>query len=135
MSPDGKKYKKEYAYELLNIAQGDLESAMVLAKARAGRPENAIYLAQQAIEKCLKAVLCFKARKIIHTHDIEALIQILPTKGRPPEAHKLGSLTQYATIRRYEEGFEELMPEDLDLVIDLGKQVYKWAIRAVGPRK
>ncbi|HPI40368.1 MAG TPA: HEPN domain-containing protein [Pseudobdellovibrionaceae bacterium] len=127
MSPSTKKYKKEYAFSLLRIAKGDLASAKVLARSKEGRAENSIYLAQQSIEKALKAVLCFKTQQILHTHDVEVLVQILPVDEMPPEAHRLGALTQYATIRRYEEGYEELFPSDLDLVMDLGDRILKWA--------
>ena len=50
-------YNKEYAYELFNIASGDLDSAIALSKANSGRPENIIFLDQQSIEKYIKAVL------------------------------------------------------------------------------
>lgn len=39
-------YRKEYAKELLNIAAGDLDSAMELSQAKTGRPENIIFLVQ-----------------------------------------------------------------------------------------
>lgn len=56
------------------IAEGDLESAKVLGQSSLGRPENVIYLIQQSIEKCLKAVQCFKTQEILHTHDLSTLI-------------------------------------------------------------
>jgi len=127
MSPAGKKYKKEYSFSLWKIASGDLESAKVLAQSPLGRPENAIYLVQQSVEKCLKAVQCFKTQEILHTHDLGTLIQLLPETEQPPEAHRLGSLTQYATIRRYEEGYEELSSSDLELTIELGAKILNWS--------
>lgn len=127
MSPAGKKYKKEYSHSLWRIAEGDLESAKVLSQSTLGRPENVIYLIQQSIEKCLKAVQCFKTQEILHTHDLGTLIQLLPEGEQPPEAHRLGSLTQYATIRRYEEGFEELNQNDLELTLEIGTKILKWS--------
>lgn len=127
MSPAGKKYKKEYSFSLWRIAEGDLESAKLLAQSTKGRPENIIYLVQQSVEKCLKAVQCFKTQEILHTHDLTSLIQMLPESEQPPEAHRLGSLTQYATIRRYEEGFEELTKNDLDLTLEVGSKVLEWS--------
>lgn len=132
MSPFEKKYKKEYAYELLRIAEGDLNSARVLATATLGRRENAIYLCQQAIEKALKSVHCFERQRILHTHDVEALVQSLPEDKRPPESHQLGTLTQYATIRRYEEGYEQIEEADLRAVIALAESVLSWARSLMG---
>ena len=40
LSPKGKNYKPEYAFELLNIAQGDLDSAKGLTRIQEGRLEN-----------------------------------------------------------------------------------------------
>lgn len=51
-------YKPEYGKELLRIAEGDLASASALHETKKGRKENVGYLAQQSIEKALKAVLC-----------------------------------------------------------------------------
>lgn len=110
MTPLSRKYKKEYALELLTIAEGDLESARGLAQIRRGRQENIIYTAQQSIEKSLKAVLVFYERPIVHTHDLDVLVTALSEYGTPPEAHRLGAFSQYATVRRYEQGYEELNP-------------------------
>lgn len=126
MNPSSRKYKKEYAYELIKIAEGDLASANALSSASVGRPENVIYIAQQAIGKALKAVLCFREKPIVHTHDLEVLVTLLE-KDIPPDAHQLGILSQYATIRRYEEGYEELTADDFKLVLETGNRVLKWA--------
>lgn len=117
----------------MRIAKGDLASANVLSKSNKGRIENSIYLTQQAIEKALKAVLCFKTQQIIHTHDLDVLLQVLPPDELPPESHRVGALTQYATIRRYEEGFEELFPDDLAMIMDLGERVLNWAESIIKP--
>jgi hypothetical protein len=53
MSPYKQKFKKEYSFELLRIAIGDLESAKVLFEINKGRPENIIYHIEQSIEKSL----------------------------------------------------------------------------------
>ena len=53
-------FAKKYAKTLLNIARGDYKTALVLLDADNYRIENAFYMAQQAIEKSLKAVLVHK---------------------------------------------------------------------------
>lgn len=52
---------------------------------------------------------------------------MLPETEQPPEAHRLGSLTQYATIRRYEEGYEELSKSDLELTLEIGTKILNWS--------
>jgi|GEM_PF-4425948 len=53
------KFTKSYAHELLRIAKQDLDSAQFLSKQKSLRVENVFLLAQQALEKSLKAVLCW----------------------------------------------------------------------------
>lgn len=90
MSPFEKRYRPEYAVELLEIARGDLESAEALASTGRGRPENVAYLAHQAVEKALKAVCCARGKAILHTRDIEALLVTLPIEiARPPNEERL----------------------------------------------
>lgn len=126
MSPNSHKYKKEYSFQLLRIAEGDLNSAIALASAAIGRPENIVYLTQQSIEKNLKALLCYLGQPIVHTHDLDVLVALLPSDKRPPCSYQLGTLSQYATIRRYEEGYELVTKEDLENTINIGKQVLSW---------
>ena len=132
MGPLAKKYKRKYAFELLRIAEGDLASAQALSEANIGRPENIVYHSQQAIEKILKAVLCFIQKPVPHTHSLEALVAILPDDMVPPDAFLLGALSQYATIRKYEEGNEELTHEDFENCIKLGEKVLAWAKIIIG---
>ncbi len=127
MTPRGKTYKKEYAVELLRIAQGDLGSARVLLKGTEGRPENVCFLVQQVIEKAIKAVQCHLGLTIVHTHDVEALIAMLPEEERPPQPDQLAIFTEYATIRRYEEGFAILTKPDLESMVRVGESVTHWA--------
>lgn len=128
MAPNKRKYKKAYSFELLKIAEGDLNSAKALSAAKIGRPENILYLAQQAVEKTLKATLCFLEQPILHTHDLDVLVTLLSlVNSQPPEAHLLGTLTQYASNRRYEEGSEELSHEDFDACIKISENTINWA--------
>jgi hypothetical protein len=50
MTPASRKYKKEYAKDLIQIASGDLDSARGLIQSNMGRPENILYAIQQSIE-------------------------------------------------------------------------------------
>lgn len=133
MSPFEKKYRPEYAVELLEIARGDLESADALASTGRGRPENVAYLAHQAVEKSLKAVVCAHGRAIMHTHDLEALLITLPSEiTRPPDEQSLKALTEYSLVRRYERGYAVLEAGDLEAAIALARAAVEWAAKYVG---
>ncbi len=122
-----KLFHREYSKTLLKIAEGDIQSAEVLALNIAkGRPENICFAAQQAIDKSLKAVLCFHQKPIPMTHSIELLIDRL-RPSCPPHAESLVELTDFATIRRYEEGNEIITVEDITAIIAIANLILAWA--------
>ncbi len=59
MSPNEKMFKKEYALELLNIAENDFLSGQALVKNSQIRRETVIFHFEQAVEKALKAIWRF----------------------------------------------------------------------------
>ena len=127
MSPKGKLFKPAYAKELLEIAEGDLESARGLVKIGQGRPENICYMAQQCAEKSLKACLCFLGKPVIMTHDLDALLSHVPEDQRPKHEHQIGALTEYSLIRRYEKGYEILSQDDIEYAVNLAEETLRWA--------
>ncbi|MEZ4740985.1 MAG: HEPN domain-containing protein [Bdellovibrionota bacterium] len=129
MSPkqQEKLFKKEYAIELMKIAEGDLETAEVITSCKKGRAENGFFMAQQAIEKALKAVLIAQGIKVPLVHDLGVLLAKLPEKLEPPFGYELSELNQFAAARRYEEGTYEVSFEDLSEVITKSKEMLTWA--------
>ena len=123
-----KVFKKEYAIELLRIAQGDLASAQALFNAKQGRPENIGFHCQQVIEKALKAVLVSLSIPVPLVHDAGTLVAKLPQTLTPPQGYDLSQLTAFATIRRYEEGGADLTQEELQGIIAIAKAVLEWSI-------
>lgn len=121
------KFKKEYAQELLGIATGDLETTKVLFAAASGRKENICFSAHQVVEKSIKAVLCFHEIPIPFTHNLDILMDRLPTTLQMQNSEGLNELTEYATIRRYEEGTFELDQEDLNASVKLAESTLTWA--------
>ena len=117
MSPRPRIYKKAYAFELLAIAKGDLESARLLATHSGGRLENIAYLAHQAVEKALKALLCYLGQPVPFTHDVAVLRALVPSSHQPAPGESLESLTEFALMRRYEENPEILSIADFQIVI------------------
>lgn len=128
MGPKSKKFNPAYAKSLLKIAEGDLESAKILAKSKKGRPENIFFIAQQSIEKSLKAVLVHFKKNVPLTHDLEAIISILPEKISTPLSHdSIEGLSEFATVRRYEEGYLEITQEEIKAAIQAADRFFKWA--------
>jgi HEPN domain-containing protein len=128
MSPSERVFQKAYAPELQRLAAADLKAAEALSRSDV-RKEIVLFQAQQAIEKSLKAVLCFQGKPIPMTHELNVLIDRLDRKNLPPGGIALHDFTPYATIRRYEEGKFELTAEDLSAGLELAKQVVAWAAK------
>lgn len=118
-----KLFKKSYSLELQRIARGDLESAEGMRESGRGRPENVCYMAQQAIEKSLKALICHCEMPIPFTHSIELLIDRLPQDKRPRDVELLVELTDYAMLKRYNEGSEILTQSDLIATIEAANRL------------
>lgn len=122
-----KMFDPEYAKELLRIAKADLGSAISLSKVEKGRIENVYFLAQQALEKALKALSCHLRKPVSFTHDIEVLIEKLPADLELGFSRDLIDLTEFAAIRRYLEGYESFSPEEVKAVIDEVNKAVQWA--------
>lgn len=122
-------YKTKYAEELMRIATGDFKSARVLAAASPQdmRIENAFYLCQQAIEKALKSVLVANSIPVPLVHDLGSLLSRIPKNCEPPYGYELLDLNQYAAIRRYEEGYWQPSPEELNVVLKKTEDMLNWA--------
>ena len=120
-------FPKEYTKELLRISQGDLESAVALSNAKSGRPENIVFMAQQAVEKYLKAVLVHLEIAFPLLHDLGVLVALLPDDKMPPEGFELMELNPFASIRRYHEGDVPLTKEEIDAALKVAQNIANWA--------
>lgn len=130
MSPSSqeRKFNPKYAFELIRIAEGDFNTAIAISKSKDSRLENAFFMAQQAIEKALKAVLVALNLPIPMVHDLGILLAKVPTHLNPPYGYELNELNQYATIRRYEEGQYELTIDEFEEVIKKCREMMDWSI-------
>ena len=127
MTPQSKKYERSYAAELMRIAWGDFSGARDLFAAKTKRAENIYLLAQQALEKGLKAVLCSNGHPVPFVHDIGIVVAMLQgAQVPPPFGFDLNDLTQYATIRRYLEGKEEYDEEEIVAVLSAVEEALNW---------
>ena len=88
----------------LGLAADDLAQAKRLAE-HPPFPPGVCFHAQQAVEKALKAYLCFLGlERIPRTHDLVALLELAPTEAQKTfDQAALEKLTAYAVATRYGE--------------------------------
>ena len=117
----------ELAQRLLALAERDITSFRALAS----HPEVDIsatgFFAQQAVEKCLKAVAEYHGIVFRRTHDVDELVDLLlqhkVVMPFPPDQFSI--LNPFAVILRYEETPYVSMPlEEMGRLVDLA---YQWA--------
>jgi len=123
------------AREWLSLADEDLQSAQDLAKH--GHRRQTCFLAQQSVEKSLKALLTLRQISFGRTHNIENLAALLV------DAEKLGvlkpdvlDLSEYAVDARYP-GFDAnlLGEEDVKRALEAAREVHQSIQRAFNHAK
>ena len=89
------------ALDWLHEAQEDLEVAMDLL--RLGRFSHACFLAQQAAEKALKALILAELRRHERSHDLTELYRLVSGSLSLPEGvvSRLPELSAYYLVARY----------------------------------
>ena len=89
--------------EWIEKAENDLKTAVHTLKLGTKCPTDTVcFHAQQVVEKYLKALLTWRGIDFHKTHDIEALVALVPRAIRPHlSASEQGTLTDYATVARY----------------------------------
>jgi HEPN domain-containing protein len=95
----------------LRLGRGDLADAQQLLKSRS---RNAAYLAQQAVEKLLLAILVSEnlERARAESHRLDILVDKLPKNNRLRERlSQLSYLTVFATTFRYPKDGGRLPPD------------------------
>lgn len=117
----------EPAQRLFVLADRDITSFQALAS----HPEVDIsatgFFAQQAVEKCLKAVAEYHGIVFRRTHDVDELVDLLlqhqVAMPFPPDQFSI--LNPFAVILRYEETpYVSMSPGEMRHLVDLA---YQWA--------
>jgi len=110
----------------LSYAESDLSLAST-------KPEGAIlpgtlcFLAQQACEKSLKALLIYCGIQFPRTHNINVLIQHVPDSIEiPEEVFEASKLTDYAVSSRYPGIAEPVTESEYKMALESAKFVFKW---------
>lgn len=119
------------ARRLLALAERDITSFRALAS----HPEVDIsatgFFAQQAVEKCLKAVAEYHGIVFRRTHDVDELVDLLLQHrvAMPFPPDQFSVLNPFAVILRYEETpYISMSTEEMIRLVDLA---YQWACSVV----
>jgi HEPN domain-containing protein len=120
--------KGDYALELIVMARRDLTAWQLLVDQRLVHDSVLGFHAQQAIEKCLKAVLARARVPVRRTHSLATLLDHLQQSGisSPPFATRLESLSPFAVDARY--GLDLEAPLDRTEVALMLEAVLSWAL-------
>ena len=109
----------------LRYAEEDLRTAESLLKLPQAVPRHACWLAQQAVEKALKAVLIALQIDFPRTHDLDVLRNLLPDGWHLKDTHPdLVNLTEWATEARYPSDWAEPTDEEAEGAVEQARAVW-----------
>jgi len=115
-------------------AEDDFQTAVHTLKLGKKCPTDTVcFHAQQCVEKYLKALLIFKDKEILKSHDIEVLVKLLPDKLRPDlSKQEQELLTDYAVFTRYPGDYETILLSEARQAVAMARRVRKH-VRALFP--
>ena len=121
------KQPHDLAQRYLLMADRDIKTMILLANITESDDEAIGFHAQQAVEKCLKAVLSLHQIPFRKTHDLGELIDLMSDAGKPipPEASELDFLNPFAVTFRYD--LIDLETFDRNQAKALIERVRNWA--------
>ena len=96
--------------------------------------EDLCFYAQQAAEKCLKAVFILHGLRFPFTHDLEVLLSLLAKHGLvvPKYLHDVRELTPYAVALRYPSIAAAATPREHRRAVRIAAAALRWAERQIG---
>ena len=132
------KHPVDLARRFLTLADRDIRTFNLLAATPDSDDQAVGFHAQQAIEKCLKAVLSGRQVAYRKTHDLVELLDLLRDNGctPPPNAESLDHLNPFAVTLRYD--LFEAESIDRDWIGKAVATVRTWAdaeVEAIGSSK
>ncbi len=114
----------------LDRALYDLETAKAMLQT--GRLIYCIFMCQQAIEKCLKALLAFQNKEIIFIHNLRRLLEVASVVNEVDEnkLRRIDFLSGYYINARYKEDLKQLTKgiteKTAQEFIDFSEEFIKW---------
>ena len=119
----------------LRYAREDLQEAEIILLQRSLFPRHSCWLAQQATEKALKAVLVFLQVKFPKTHDLDALLNLIPDSWQvKAENPDLAELTEWAVEARYPGDWPDALHEDANKAVEQSRAVLDSVTRELRKR-
>ncbi len=115
------------AQEWITKAENDLKNASYTLRLGKKCPTDTVcFHSQQCIEKYLKALLIVLDKPFPRTHDIEALISLLPKSIHIPlTVEEQRRLTGYATVTRYPGSYELIPLSEAKSSVRLARKIQK----------
>ena len=106
-------------------AENDLQNAAhTLQLGDTGPLDTVCFHAQQCVEKYLKALLCFYEIDFYRTHDITALLTLLPAHLRPEMSEEeQARLGDYAVAMRYPGDYEPVSLTEAERAVQVAQRV------------
>ncbi len=110
----------------LRYALEDLVAAETVLHDENLAPRHACYLAQQSVEKAIKAVLIFQSIDFPKRHDLNALRNLVPD-GWPFKTKypNLGELTEWVTEGRYPGDWPDAVEADAQRAVRQARDVWQ----------
>lgn len=117
----------EEARQLLKAGERDRISFQLLQQTGRAPHETLGFLAQQACEKFIKAMMVLNSISVVRTHDLEYLVELAQAGGLivPIPVHLLRQLNPYAVAFRYESSEQEWLSETE--AANMVEALYRWA--------
>lgn len=106
-------------------AEEDLKMATVCSRLKQGCPVRGVAVhVQQCIEKYLKGLLTWRQIRFPKTHNLAALVELLPDRLSPLlRADELDRLTEYATVARYPGDYPPLSRDEAAAAVRTPRRV------------
>jgi HEPN domain-containing protein len=132
-SPEG--VKRGFVVQWIRSADGDLAAAKFLLSGGAEFARGAVFHAQQAVEKFLKAVLVWHQVEFPKTHDIGRLTDLLKTvdSGLADRVREASALTPYAIEARYPSDLSEPTLAEAREALSIATRVRDAVLRQLAP--
>ena len=117
------------------LSEYDLETAEVMHAA--GRYIYSVFMCQQAIEKCFKALLAYNNDEVLPIHNLRRLVELSGVVGELDEDKlmKLDFLSRYYINARYKEDIADLskgITEELSKsFISFTKETIQWLLQKI----
>lgn len=106
------------------FAREDLQEAERQLKRTSTVPRHPAWLAQQATEKALKAVLIFLQIEFPFTHNLEVLHDLIPTGWHAKTIDAdLARLSEYAVDTRYPGNWPDLSLDDARAAVEDARRI------------